>query len=244
MRSSAYRAGKYRKKLSGSVSKNRTEALRRMQAAQFTNAIGEQVQIEKKVKQILDTHGCSVITIPYYIIFGKKLAKLQKKYQGTVFATEACIEANKWSERELDDFILEDILYLHGVICVSLQELKTGMILMWHGTIATIPAGWALCDGNNSTPDLRNRFIVCADADSGGQAKTTFYGGPFQSGGSANHTHTFTGAQHQHVIGPGADIAAGANYFATTDYAAAFGTTFTESVAPVPYYALAYIMKL
>lgn len=37
-----------------------------------------------------------------------------------------------------------------------------GMIMMWSGTIAEIPEGWALCDGQNGTPNLRNRFIVGA----------------------------------------------------------------------------------
>ena len=33
-----------------------------------------------------------------------------------------------------------------------------GAILMWCGTSA--PAGWAMCDGTNGTPDLTGRFIV------------------------------------------------------------------------------------
>ena len=33
---------------------------------------------------------------------------------------------------------------------------------MWNSTVASIPTGWVLCDGNNSTPDLRNRFVVGA----------------------------------------------------------------------------------
>ena len=37
-----------------------------------------------------------------------------------------------------------------------------GMILMWSGSINTIPKGWALCNGKNGTPDLRDRFIVGA----------------------------------------------------------------------------------
>lgn len=36
------------------------------------------------------------------------------------------------------------------------------MILIWSGAIVDIPAGWALCDGNNGTPDLRGKFIVGA----------------------------------------------------------------------------------
>ena len=38
--------------------------------------------------------------------------------------------------------------------------VPTGIISMWSGSIAKIPAGWALCDGSNGTPDLRDRFIV------------------------------------------------------------------------------------
>ena len=47
----------------------------------------------------------------------------------------------------------------------------TGMIMMWSGTIATIPSGWLLCNGSSGTPDLRNRFIVGAFADDAGVAK-------------------------------------------------------------------------
>ena len=36
--------------------------------------------------------------------------------------------------------------------------VPVGGIIMWSG--ATVPAGWGLCDGTQSTPDLRNRFIV------------------------------------------------------------------------------------
>lgn len=37
-----------------------------------------------------------------------------------------------------------------------------GMILMWSGQINEIPTGWALCNGENGTPDLRDRFIMGA----------------------------------------------------------------------------------
>lgn len=35
-----------------------------------------------------------------------------------------------------------------------------GMIMMFYGDVNDIPSGWALCDGNNGRPDLRDRFIV------------------------------------------------------------------------------------
>ncbi len=40
-----------------------------------------------------------------------------------------------------------------------------GMIMMFYGDVNDIPDGWALCDGNNGRPDLRNRFIVGVGSD-------------------------------------------------------------------------------
>ena len=55
-------------------------------------------------------------------------------------------------------------------------ELFPGVIAMWEGL--TPPEGWVLCDGNNNTPDLRNRFIIITDdlstlAQTGGNNKLT-----------------------------------------------------------------------
>ena len=40
--------------------------------------------------------------------------------------------------------------------------LPTGVICMWSGAISAIPTGWKLCDGSNSTPDLRGKFVIGA----------------------------------------------------------------------------------
>lgn len=77
--------------------------------------------------------------------------------------------------------------------------IPSGVIVMWSGSIASIPSGWYLCDGNNSTPDLRNKFIIAANADDGGVAKTSITGSATQTGGSkdaivVDHTHTMTSA--------------------------------------------------
>ena len=34
------------------------------------------------------------------------------------------------------------------------------MIIAWFGEANHIPKNWAICDGTNGTPDLRNRFII------------------------------------------------------------------------------------
>ena len=86
----------------------------------------------------------------------------------------------------------------------------TGMIMMWSGTIATIPSGWVLCNGSNSTPDLRDRFIIGASQDDAGVAKTNVTGSLTQTGGSkdaivVSHTHTATSVVtdpgHLHTVG-------------------------------------------
>jgi hypothetical protein len=88
--------------------------------------------------------------------------------------------------------------------------IPSGLISMWSGTIATIPSGWLLCNGSSGTPDLRNRFIIGANADDAGVAKTNITGSPTQTGGSkdaivVSHTHTFsattnTAGEHRHVL--------------------------------------------
>jgi len=82
--------------------------------------------------------------------------------------------------------------------------VPVGGIVLWSGTIATIPANWALCDGStvngHVTPDLRNQFVIGASADSGGAAQTSVTGSPTKSGGAASAT---TGAESGHTHASG-----------------------------------------
>ena len=39
-----------------------------------------------------------------------------------------------------------------------------GMIILWYGNTSNIPPGFVLCDGNNGTPNLTDRFVVGAGA--------------------------------------------------------------------------------
>ena len=147
--------------------------------------------------------------------------------------------------------------------------VPSGMIMMWSGSIATIPSGWLLCDGSNGTPDLRNRFIIGANADDGGAAKTSITGSATQSGGTKDavvvshthtattssagtHSHTFTIADmNQLVSGTFAATAPGNTRNQTTATAGdhthtvtidSTGSSGTNANLP-PYFALAYVMK-
>jgi hypothetical protein len=73
--------------------------------------------------------------------------------------------------------------------------IPAGVILMWSGSIASIPAGWLLCNGANGTPNLQDRFIVGA-----GSAYV-----PGAAGGSADaivvshsHSASSSGSQSAH----------------------------------------------
>ncbi len=133
-----------------------------------------------------------------------------------------------------------------------------GMIMLWSGSSASIPSGWLLCDGSNSTPDLRNRFVVGAGSTYAVNA----------TGGSADaivvshtHTATVTDPGHAHNIATNAGnggsfafdarsdlIANTTSYFSlsqTTGISVSNSTTGssgTNANLP-PYYALCYIMK-
>ena len=74
---------------------------------------------------------------------------------------------------------------------VSNLTVPKGSILMWSGSIGTIPAGWALCNGANGTPDLRDRFIVGAGLSYSVAA----------TGGSTTADHTHPIAAHYHGKG-------------------------------------------
>jgi len=60
----------------------------------------------------------------------------------------------------------------------GIEAFVTGMIILWYGATNNIPSGFVLCDGNNSTPDLRDRFVVGAGSgyspnNTGGSSSVT-----------------------------------------------------------------------
>jgi len=116
----------------------------------------------------------------------------------------------------------------------------SGGILLWSGSIATIPGGFVLCDGNNGTPDLRNKFIVGAKEDDGGVAKSDIEGSLKQTGGDNDHQHNVS-SYGSGNIDNGAGLAAGGDKGTTTTVSVS-GTTDPADNIP-PYFALAYIMK-
>jgi microcystin-dependent protein len=137
------------------------------------------------------------------------------------------------------------------------------VIVMWSGSVATIPTGWFLCDGGNGTPDLRDRFIVGAGssyavAATGGSkdAIVVSHSHTGSTNTTGEHTHTYnndpTATSAVHPTGSGSQNSRGNNeaVFTTSSsgaHAHSFTTNSTGSSGTnanlPPYYALAYIMK-
>lgn len=119
--------------------------------------------------------------------------------------------------------------------------IPSGLVAMWSGAADNIPDGWALCNGENGTPDLRDRFVVGAGSSYSVGA----------TGGEKTHTLTVSEMpSHSHSAslysGSGKGVfASGSTSFSGMGYA---GTSIVGSGAAhnnmPPYYALCYIMKL
>jgi hypothetical protein len=152
------------------------------------------------------------------------------------------------------------------VSTAAAAAFPTGGIIMWSGSIASIPTGWALCDGTNGTPNLRDRFVIGAGSsyavDATGGSKDAVVVSHSHSGsvsgttgGAGGHSHNITlssqtGAGVQ-PLGATNNSAGTGSTQAVGDHSHSFSGSFSTSSAGVsgtnanlpPYYALAYIMK-
>jgi len=126
-----------------------------------------------------------------------------------------------------------------------------GMIIMWSGSVDHIPHGWGLCDGNNGTPNLQDRFIVGAGSKS--------YP-PGETGGAATVTltidqipsHNHNNGNYKYLL---QRLSSGGNTINKLDTTKgepdlinsgaikSVGGDKSHENRP-PYYALCYIMKL
>lgn len=152
----------------------------------------------------------------------------------------------------------------------NLSPVPIGGIILWSGSVASIPSGWALCNGSNGTPDLRNRFVVGAGStyspgNTGGLDKVTLSLAEMPShfhqigvmvakwGDNADRRNFPDFNSTSYPDGDyGSDIARWRTRYqgGSTNYTSAGpsngrtqGTTTAHENRP-PYYALAYIMRI
>lgn len=118
-----------------------------------------------------------------------------------------------------------------------------GSIIMWSGSIASIPAGFALCDGTGGTPNLSGQFIV------GYNAADTDYDAIGKSGGAKEVTLTVPQIPpHNHLIrthnkgGGDGNTHMGLQSLGVQKFTENTGGGQPHENRP-PYYTLAYIIK-
>lgn len=135
--------------------------------------------------------------------------------------------------------------------------IPVGGIIMWSGSVASVPTGWSICNGANGTPDLRNRFIVGAGSEynpgaTGGSADATLvshsHTGTTDTGGVHSHGYNAGGVvglgwASSNKNGPSAQTTTQHNGHQHTFTTDASGSSATGANLP-PYYALAFIMRV
>lgn len=135
-------------------------------------------------------------------------------------------------------------------------NLPIGGIILWNGSVATIPEYFSLCDGTNGTPDLRDKFVIgagndYAPDDEGGAEE---HNHTINNTGSAgSHTHSFsgtTGGPSNVIAGITGNGAASGTHTHSFSGSTGSGGSHSHSVPDAstenhlpPYYALCYIMR-
>ena len=168
--------------------------------------------------------------------------------------------------------------YLDGVTSAIQTQITSslfpsGGIILWSGSTASIPSGWVLCNGSNSTPDLRDRFVVGAGSSygvnaTGGASSVTLSTSQIPAhnhSASSSSSTTIHDSGHSHSIsalrpvesGNTISTASGGTAVTASTNSATTGITASTSTSTSigntggggshenrpPYYALAYIMK-
>lgn len=134
--------------------------------------------------------------------------------------------------------------------------IPSGCILIWSGAESAIPSGWALCNGENRTPDLRDKFVLGAGerhavGEIGGSESVTLSATQMPSHTHVQRMRSYT---NQNVLinmtygnGPSTE-ARMAQEMANSQGYSPITTVATGGSQPhpnmPPYYALCYIMKL
>lgn len=152
------------------------------------------------------------------------------------------------------------------------SSIPAGLICMWSGSSSNIPNGWALCNGSDNTPDLRDKFVLGAGNNyavgaTGGEKEVTLTVAqiPNHNHDIGNHTHNIeryyystSGSSNYTMTSAGtATVIYGRynesswNVLPNTRAGSISGETITSSVGEgkshnnmPPYYALCFIMKL
>lgn len=132
-------------------------------------------------------------------------------------------------------------------------DFPIGSIVMYTGTKEDLPEGWQLCNGENGTPDLRNRFIKGA-ATKGSTGGSATHSHTLQTDGAHNHTMQATSFSHGHRLTYGGTTfrstrgsetrKEGPSHSHSVNTAGSHSHTVSQENNDPPYYKLAFIQKI
>lgn len=127
----------------------------------------------------------------------------------------------------------------------KIESIPAGVILAYNGASESIPSGWALCDGQNGTPDLRGRFILGAsdlhEAGQTGGSETHI----LTIGELPSHNHGVAGVTITENDTGGSLFSGGENELSPSESGETENTGNGDEIDIMPpYYVLVYIMKL
>ena len=138
---------------------------------------------------------------------------------------------------------------LNGSNLTGIAGIPSGVIAIWSGATSAIPSGWVICDGQNSTPDLRDRFVVGATAS--GDSPDTSFPGVFvgHTGGGFSGSMTVsvngnTGWASQYGNASSMPNASPEPFNSRDRHQHSWGGNYSHTYDKTPpFYALAFIMK-
>ena len=112
----------------------------------------------------------------------------------TTTATITALDLTATNNISVGSSVTASSFYGDGSNLTGIEAFVKGMIILWYGDTSNIPNGFALCDGTNDTPDLRDKFVVGA-SDSTGDSTYPGLSPNCTPGGSADatlvsHSHT------------------------------------------------------
>ena len=171
--------------------------------------------------------------------------------------------ANNTTEGDFKVALNKLILYLNEVLGADgSKAIPSGIICLWSGSVDNIPDGWALCNGENGTEDLRDKFVVGAgrnyavNATGGNTSQNVNLSG--NTGATTLTVNQMPSHNHDGIFARSVSTSKGSsNYYSvgssasrSTGYTGGSGShshslsgSATVSTLP-PYYAKCYIQKL
>jgi hypothetical protein len=105
---------------------------------------------------LTNTHGhgaSSISVIPPY----RALTPILKGAPTVAFPTP-----KTWADGDVPNAAMFNADLRDAFNSLRQQMLYQSSIVLWSGSLASLPGGYQLCDGSNGTPDMRDRFAVQA----------------------------------------------------------------------------------